>query len=372
MAKRKPEPSLFDDSPDESIPASPAPPPSPPSTGRGSGSGMSGDGSGAVALHDAAQSRYLNYALSVITSRALPDVRDGLKPVQRRILYTMWQQNLDRRRQAPQVRQGRRRRDGQLSPARRRGDLRDAGAHGAALLAALSARRRLGQLRLARRRSARRPCATPSAAWRAIADEMLQEIDQETVPFRPNYDGTKTEPVVLPSRFPNLLVNGATGIAVGMATNIPPHNLTEVCQALIKLLDNPDLSAGAAVPVGQGPGFPDRRPDPQLRRGDEARSTSTGQRRHQAARHLGSRPGRPRREDHLRHQHPLHDRQERSGAADRRRRPVAQAAAAGRRQGSLHRRRPHRTRAQARRRREAWSWRTCSSTRRCRPTSPST
>src|SRR6186997_3313262 len=76
-----------------------------------------------------------------------------------------------------------------------------------------------------------------------LADEMLEEIDQSTVHFRPNYDGTKTEPVVLPARIPNLLVNGTTGIAVGMATNVPPHHLGEVCTALIKLLDNPDLSS---------------------------------------------------------------------------------------------------------------------------------
>src|SRR4029079_16182937 len=76
-----------------------------------------------------------------------------------------------------------------------------------------------------------------------IADEILTEIDQATVAFRPNYDGTKAEPVVPPARLPNLLINGATGIAVGMATNIPPHNLTEVCTALVKLLDDPDLSS---------------------------------------------------------------------------------------------------------------------------------
>jgi DNA gyrase subunit A len=85
---------------------------------------------------------------------------------------------------------------------------------------------------------------------------VLEEIDQETVPFRPNYDGTRTEPVVLPSRIPNLLVNGATGIAVGMATNIPPHNLTEVCQALIKLLDNPDLTVPQLCRWVKGPDFP--------------------------------------------------------------------------------------------------------------------
>jgi DNA gyrase subunit A len=89
-----------------------------------------------------------------------------------------------------------------------------------------------------------------------LSDELLTEIDQSTVPFRPNYDGTKTEPVVLPARIPNLLINGATGIAVGMATNIPPHNLTEVCTALIKLLDNPDLTSVQLCRYVKGPDFP--------------------------------------------------------------------------------------------------------------------
>src|SRR5438477_1831789 len=89
-----------------------------------------------------------------------------------------------------------------------------------------------------------------------ISDEMLTEIEQATVPFRPNYDGTKTEPVVLPARIPNLLVNGATGIAVGMATNIPPHNLSEVCTALVKLLDNEDLSTAQLCRYVKGPDFP--------------------------------------------------------------------------------------------------------------------
>ena len=89
-----------------------------------------------------------------------------------------------------------------------------------------------------------------------IADELLAEIDQDTVPFKPNYDGTKTEPVVLPTRIPNLLINGATGIAVGMATNVPPHNLGEVCAALVKLLDNPDLSSIYLSRYVKGPDFP--------------------------------------------------------------------------------------------------------------------
>src|SRR6188768_2326985 len=208
-----------------------------------------------VALHEAAQARYLNYALSVITSRALPDVRDGLKPVQRRILYTMWQQNLTadtKHRKCAKV----------------VGDVMGGyHPHGdAALYEAL--------VRMAQPFSLRYPLVDGSgnfgsldgdsaAAMRytecrlaRIADEMLAELDRDTVHFRPNYDGTKTEPVVLPARLPNLLINGTTGIAVGMATNIPPHNLSEVCTALIRLLDNPDLSSLQLCRWVKGPDFP--------------------------------------------------------------------------------------------------------------------
>jgi len=243
LAQRKPrtsDPSLFD-LPD--LPDAPAPPPPP------------GGASDAVALHEAAQSRYLNYALSVITSRALPDVRDGLKPVQRRILYTMWQQNLTadtKHRKCAKV----------------VGDVMGSyHPHGdAALYEAL--------VRMAQPFSLRYPLVDGSgnfgsldgdsaAAMRytecrlaRISDEMLTEIDQSTVHLRPNYDGTKTEPVVLPARLPNLLINGATGIAVGMATNVPPHNLGEICTALIKLLDNPDLSSVQLCRYVKGPDFP--------------------------------------------------------------------------------------------------------------------
>src|SRR6266545_796315 len=198
------------------------------------GGGGNGAGVENVALHDAAQSRYLNYALSVITSRALPDVRDGLKPVQRRILFTMWQQNLTadvKHRKCAKVV------GDVMGSYHPHGDM--------ALYETL--------VRMAQSFSLRYPLVDGSgnfgsldgdsaAAMRytecrlaRLSDEMLTEIEQSTVPFRPNYDGTKTEPVVLPSRMPNLLINGATGIAVGMATNIPPHNLAEVCTALVKL-----------------------------------------------------------------------------------------------------------------------------------------
>ncbi|HTM24942.1 MAG TPA: DNA topoisomerase IV subunit A [Vicinamibacterales bacterium] len=208
-----------------------------------------------VALHEAAQARYLNYALSVITSRALPDVRDGLKPVQRRILFTMWQQSMTadaKHRKCAKVVgdvMGNYHPHGDVAlyetlvrmaqPFSLRYPLVDGSGNFGSLDGDSAAAMRYTECRLAR-----------------IADELLTEIDQTTVPFRPNYDGTKTEPVVLPSRIPNLLVNGATGIAVGMATNIPPHNLGEVCTALIKLLDDPDLSSVRLCKFIKGPDFP--------------------------------------------------------------------------------------------------------------------
>jgi DNA gyrase subunit A len=209
-----------------------------------------------VALHEAAQERYLNYALSVITSRALPDVRDGLKPVQRRILYTMWQQRL-------------------TADAKHRKCAKVVGdvmgnyhPHGdAALYETL--------VRMAQPFSLRYPLIEGSgnfgsldgdsaAAMRytecrlaRVSDELLREIGRDTVAFRPNYDGTKEEPVVLPARLPNLLVNGATGIAVGMATNIPPHNLTEVSTALVKMIDSGlELSSLRLAKYVKGPDFP--------------------------------------------------------------------------------------------------------------------
>jgi DNA gyrase subunit A len=208
-----------------------------------------------VSLHEAAQTRYLNYALSVITSRALPDVRDGLKPVQRRILFTMWQQNLTadaKHRKCAKVVgdvMGSYHPHGDAAlyetlvrmaqPFSLRYPLVDGSGNFGSLDGDSAAAMRYTECRLAR-----------------MSDELLTEIDQSTVPFRPNYDGTKTEPVVLPSRVPNLLINGATGIAVGMATNIPPHNLSEVCTALVKLLDNPDLTSVQLCRYVKGPDFP--------------------------------------------------------------------------------------------------------------------
>jgi DNA gyrase subunit A len=208
-----------------------------------------------VPLHEAAQTRYLNYALSVITARALPDVRDGLKPVQRRILYTMWQQNLTadaKHRKCAKVVgdvMGNYHPHGDAAlyetlvrmaqPFSLRYPLVDGSGNFGSLDGDSAAAMRYTECRLAR-----------------VSDELLSEIEQTTVPFRPNYDGTRTEPVVLPSRIPNLMINGATGIAVGMATNIPPHNLNEVCTALVKLADNPDLTSVQLCRYIKGPDFP--------------------------------------------------------------------------------------------------------------------
>jgi DNA gyrase subunit A len=219
--------------------------------GGGNGPGSTSN----VALHEAAQSRYLNYALSVITARALPDVRDGLKPVQRRILYTMWEQNLTadaKHRKCAKVVgdvMGSFHPHGDTAlyetlvrmaqPFALRYPLVDGSGNFGSLDGDNAAAMRYTECRLTR-----------------ISDEMLTEIEQATVPFRPNYDGTKTEPVVLPARIPNLLVNGAAGIAVGMATNIPPHNLGEICAALVKLLDNDELSTAQLCRWVKGPDFP--------------------------------------------------------------------------------------------------------------------
>jgi len=209
-----------------------------------------------VALHEAAQTRYLNYALSVITSRALPDVRDGLKPVQRRILYTMWQQNLTadaKHRKCAKVVgdvMGNYHPHGDAAlyetlvrmaqPFSLRYPLVDGSGNFGSLDGDAAAAMRYTECRLAR-----------------LSDELLSEIDQTTVPFRPNYDGTKEEPVVLPARIPNLLVNGATGIAVGMATNIPPHNLAEICTALVKMIDaDLELTSAQLARYVKGPDFP--------------------------------------------------------------------------------------------------------------------
>ena len=218
---------------------------------------VDGDQLVSIPLRLAAQARYLNYSLSVITSRALPDVRDGLKPVQRRILYTMSQQNLGHTAKHRKC-------------AKVVGDVMgNYHPHGdSSIYDAL--------VRMAQPFSLRMPLIDGSgnfgsidgdnaAAMRytecrmtEIAGQVLADLGTRTVSFKPNYDGTREEPVVLPSRVPNLLLNGATGIAVGMATNIPPHNLKELCRALLKLLKYPDIRPYQLVANDAvlGPDFP--------------------------------------------------------------------------------------------------------------------
>ncbi|HVR75180.1 MAG TPA: DNA gyrase subunit A, partial [Planctomycetota bacterium] len=209
-----------------------------------------------VPFHTTTRRKYLNYAISVITSRALPDVRDGLKPVQRRILYTM-QNDLHL---GPATRP--------LKCARIVGDvLGKYHPHGdTAVYDAL--------VRMAQDFSLRYPLVDghgnfgsldgdSAAAYRytearlqPLSMDLLSELGQETVDFRPNYDGKTREPVVLPARVPQLLVNGATGIAVGMATNIPPHNLAEVAGACVALIEDRELAVADLLKYVKGPDFP--------------------------------------------------------------------------------------------------------------------
>jgi DNA gyrase subunit A len=206
-------------------------------------------------LEQEMRSSFLDYAMSVIVSRALPDVRDGLKPVHRRVLYAMHDAGLQPNRP-------------RLKCARVVGDVMGYyHPHGdTAIYDTL--------VRLAQPFSMRYPLVDgqgnfgnldddPAAAMRytecrlaRIATEMLRDIDADTVDFVPNYDESRRQPSVLPSRFPNLLVNGSTGIAVGMATNIPPHNLSEVTDALVALIDEPMIDVDRLVRHVKGPDFP--------------------------------------------------------------------------------------------------------------------
>src|SRR5690242_8200855 len=206
-------------------------------------------------LEQEMRSSFLDYAMSVIVSRALPDVRDGLKPVHRRVLYSMHEAGLQPNR--PRVK-----------CASVVGDvMKNYHPHGdSAIYDTL--------VRLAQSFSMRYPLVAgqgnfgnidgyPAAAMRytecrltRIATELLRDIDADTVDFVPNYDETKRQPEVLPARFPNLLVNGSSGIAVGMATNIPPHNLTEVVDALVALIDEPTIDVDRLTRHVKGPDFP--------------------------------------------------------------------------------------------------------------------
>jgi DNA gyrase subunit A len=221
-----------------------------------------GDGGGPGALHiqpvnieDEMKKSYLDYSMSVIIGRALPDVRDGLKPVHRRILYTMQQMGLQPNRATRKC-------------ARIVGDVMGK-YHPHGNLAVYDA-----LVRLAQTWSLRYPLifgqgnfgsvdGDPPAADRyteaklaAVSTALLEDLDKDTVDFRPNYDGSEVEPDVLPARIPNLLINGSDGIAVGMATKIPPHNLTEIVDATITLVNNPNAQLAEILKFVQGPDFP--------------------------------------------------------------------------------------------------------------------
>ncbi len=208
-----------------------------------------------VSIEEEMKVSYLDYAMSVIIGRALPDVRDGLKPVQRRILYAMFREGLTPGKKYSKC-------AGVVGEV-----LKKYHPHGdSAVYDAL--------VRLAQDFNMRYPLidgqgnfgsldGDPPAAYRytearlaPLAEELLRDIDKDTVDFIPNFDETSTEPTVLPTRIPNLLINGSAGIAVGMATNIPPHNLSEVIDALIMLVDNPNATVKDLMQHIKGPDFP--------------------------------------------------------------------------------------------------------------------
>jgi DNA gyrase subunit A len=207
-----------------------------------------------IELQDEMERSFLDYAMSVIVARALPDVRDGLKPVHRRIIWDMEEQGF--RPDRPHVK-----------CARVSGDtMAKYHPHGdGAIYDAL--------VRMAQPFSLRHPLIDfhgnygspdfgPAASrytecrLHPLAMQLLADIDEDTVDLVPTYDGSRTEPTVLPARFPNLLVNGSQGIAVGMATNIPPHNLGEVIDATVHLLENPEATPDELMQFVKGPDFP--------------------------------------------------------------------------------------------------------------------
>src|SRR5215470_2912308 len=208
-----------------------------------------------VNIEDQMRESYMDYAMSVIIGRALPIAADGLKPVQLRILYAMFNEGLVHNRRYSKC-------AGVVGEVLKRYH-----PHGdSAVYDAL--------VRLAQDWNLRYPLVDgqgnfgsidgdPPAAYRytecrltALAEELLADIERETVDFVPNFDDSTTEPLVLPSKVPNLLVNGSAGIAVGMATNIPPHNLGEVCDALVALIANPGLTIDELMRYVPGPDFP--------------------------------------------------------------------------------------------------------------------
>src|SRR5262249_46231479 len=209
-----------------------------------------------ISITDETRRRYLTYALSVITSRALPDVRDGLKPVQRRILYAMYH--------ALHLHY-----DGRPAKCAKITGLVTGNSHPHGTVPVYDALVRLVQPWVMREPlvhgqgnfgsvdgDAPAQERYTEAKLAAIADQLLAELLQHVVDMRPNFDNTGYEPVVLPAQFPHLLVNGAAGIAVGMATNIPPNNLGECLRACVHLIDNRDASIAQLLDKIKGPDFP--------------------------------------------------------------------------------------------------------------------
>ena len=208
-----------------------------------------------VSLEEEMRQSYLDYAMSVIVGRALPDVRDGLKPVHRRVLYAMrelgndWNKAYKKSARVVGDVIGKYHPHGDTAvydtivrmaqPFSMRYLLVDGQGNFGSVDGDMPAAMRYTEVRMSR-----------------IAHELLADIDKETVDFTPNYDESEHEPSVLPTRVPNLLVNGQTGIAVGMATNIPPHNLTEIVNACLALLDDPALPLAALMQHMPGPDFP--------------------------------------------------------------------------------------------------------------------
>src|SRR6516162_8446912 len=234
--------------PDELPPANPPAGPSPPANGNG-------DPHEPLNIEDELKNSYLTYAMSVIVSRALPDVRDGLKPSQRRILVAMHDLGLGPTASTSKC-------AGIIGETMKRYH-----PHGDASI--YSTLVHMAQDWAMRHRLIHPQgnfgsiAGLPPAAHRytearlsPIAAEMIADIDRDTVDYIDNYDGKYREPLVLPSKFPNLIVNGSDGIAVGMATEIPPHNLREVCDGLIKLIDNPEVSLLELIETIPGPDFP--------------------------------------------------------------------------------------------------------------------
>lgn len=229
----------------------------PPSENDGSGSPDRGLGGRLIDLpiEQELKESYLTYAMSVIVSRALPDVRDGLKPSQRRILVAMNDLNL-----SPG--------SSRVKCAKISGDTSgNYHPHGESViyptLVRMAQEWNMRHVLVDKQGNFGSIAGLPAAAMRytearlsPIASQMLDDINLDTVDFVPTYDERNTEPVVLPSRFPNLVVNGAGGIAVGMATSIPPHNLGEVCRGLVQMIDNPDTSMAELLEIVPGPDFP--------------------------------------------------------------------------------------------------------------------